>query len=164
MQYIFFLLVLITISACEKKQIDLQVGQDIPEFSLYTPDQRKISIDSFKEKYLLIHFWADWCSQCRAEFPKLEQSYQNFNTENFEIIGINVGQSAAHVSGFIEHYKLTFPMVMDKDLKISKMYGVRGLPTNYFIDNEGKLYKIIIGWVDREQISKILEEMKNAIN
>ncbi len=161
MKYINFLLVLFIINTCEKTQTVLQVGQNIPKFSLYTPQKEKISLNNYRGKFLLLHFWADWCYQCRAEFPKLEKSYKEFRTQNFEIIGINAGQSADHVSDFINHYKLSFPMIMDEDLKISKKYGVTGLPTNYFINKKGKLYKIIIGWVDRRQIGKIIREMKN---
>ena len=77
------------------------------------------------------------------------------------VIAVNAGQSAEHVRDFIENYHLTFPMVMDEDLQVSKKYGVTGLPTNFFIDDKGIVYKVIIGWVDMEQIKKILKEMKH---
>jgi peroxiredoxin len=100
--------------SCTKSQNRLKAGQNAPDFSLYTPEKEKISIKNYNGKYLLIHFWADWCSQCRAEFPKLENSYQKMHNQNFEIIGINAGQSAEHVSEFVKYYNLTFPMVLDE--------------------------------------------------
>ncbi len=155
---LFFVLILFS---CNNDKQRIKVGQHAPDFSLYTPEREKISTKKYYGKYLLIHFWADWCSQCRAEFPKLEESYRNLRDRNFEIVAVNVGQSAGHVREFIKRYHISFPMVMDGDLRMSKIYGVTGLPTNYFINDKGIIFKIIIGWVNEQQILKILEEMKN---
>ena len=164
MRYLSLILIFVFLISCTNSKSRLRAGQKAPDFSLYTPQKEKISIKNYQGKYLLIHFWADWCSQCRAEFPKLENSYQYLKNQKFEIIAVNAGQSAEHVRDFIEFYNITFPMVMDEDLKVSKQYSVAGLPTNYFIDDKGTVFKIIIGWVNQEQIIKILGEMKNEVH
>ncbi len=106
-----------------------------------------------------MHFWADWCADCRAEFPKLQDAYMQLKDENFEILAINVGQSKEHVQSFIDNYNLTFPMVMDSNAEIAELYHIKGLPTNYFINADLTVHKIVIGWVNEKQIRKILSDI-----
>lgn len=149
---LFFLLV---ISCSLKKEIP-EVGQAVPFFTTSDYSGNSFDITEFRGKHLLIHFWADWCAECRAEFPKLEKAYQKYKQNNFEIVAINVAQSEKHVQSFVEEFGLTFPMLLDEESEIAKMFGIRGLPTNYFVDTDLTIKKIIIGWVDEKQIEQAL--------
>jgi thiol-disulfide isomerase/thioredoxin len=46
-----------------------------PEFSLNTPDGKKISLKDFRGKVVLLNFWASWCVPCREEMPAMEKLY-----------------------------------------------------------------------------------------
>jgi len=134
------------------------VGQPVPLFSTSDYSGKSFELTAYRGKHLLIHFWADWCAECRAEFPKLEKAYQKHKENNFEIIAINVAQSEKHVRSFVEEFGLTFPMLMDEQSEIARMFGIRGLPTNYFVDTDMTIKKIIIGWVDEKQIEQVLNQ------
>jgi peroxiredoxin len=143
---------------CSSPRITIEEGDIAPEFQAVNTVGKSFSLSYFKDKKILIHFWADWCAECRAEFPKLEKSYQKYKDNNFEIIGVNVGQSKKHVQSFVDEFNLTFPMLMDEQSAIAKQYGIRGLPTNFFLDENMVVTKIIIGWVDEKQISQIINK------
>ena len=49
-------------------------------------------------------------------------------------------------------------MLLDEQSEIAKQYGIRGLPTNFFLDENMMVRKIIIGWVDERQINQILNK------
>lgn len=144
--------------SCSSPRNIVEEGDSAPEFKAENINGESFSIANAKGKKILIHFWADWCSECRAEFPKLEKAYQKHKNDNFEIIAINVGQSKKHVESFVIEFKLTFPMLLDEDLKIAAQYGLRGLPTNFFVDEKLVITKMIIGWVDEKQIDQIINK------
>lgn len=153
-----FILILFLIIhvACSQNKASLNVGDRAPLFTTNDSRDSTFKLEDFKGRKLLIHFWADWCAECRAEFPKLEAAYQK-NKENFEILAINVAQSEEHVESFVKEFNLTFPMLLDKNSEIAARYGIRGLPTNYFINRDLKIEKIIIGWVDEKQINQAIK-------
>lgn len=156
---LLFFISLILQAGCSKKEAKLLIGQAAIEFNAPTPAGDMVSLKDFNGKIILVHFWADWCSNCRAEFPKLESAYKNLGEQNFEIVAVNVAQSKNHVVSFVDTYGLTFPMLLDPQAVIAKLYGIKGLPTNIFINSKFKIVKVIIGWVDEEQIRQILKQI-----
>jgi peroxiredoxin len=144
---------------CSRHKHSVDQGDEAPVFSTTDYSGATLSLESLRGKRILLHFWADWCSECRAEFPKLESVYQDLKDKNFEIIAVNVGQSQDHVTSFVKEYKLTFPMLVDEQSVIAKQYGIRGLPTNFFINPDLTVHKMIIGWVDEKQVLQNINEM-----
>ena len=156
--YAIFLLSFYLCLSCSSPRNTLEEGDISPEFQTINAAGESFFISNYKGKKILIHFWADWCAECRAEFPKLEKAYQKYGKDNFEIIAVNVGQSKKHVESFVDEFQLTFPMLLDENSKIAKEYGIRGLPTNFFVDENRVIKKIIIGWVDEKQINQIINK------
>ena len=154
-----FLTVFVLLASCSREKSRLKPGDTAPLFDAPGADGNKVSLNHYAGKVILLHFWADWCTECRAEFPKLQNAYTNLNDQNFEIIAVNVGQSKEHVQSFIDNYHLTFPMILDENTRIARLYHIKGLPTNYFIKPDLTLYKIVIGWVNEKQIHKILLDL-----
>jgi peroxiredoxin len=157
-KFLTFGFILFICISCVSQKETAEVGQPAPLFSTSDYSGRSFDLADYQGKQLLIHFWADWCAECRAEFPKLEKAYQKHKDNNFEILAVNVAQSEKHVRSFVEEFGLTFPMLMDEKSEIAKMFGIRGLPTNYFVDADMTIKKIIIGWVDEKQIEQVLNQ------
>ncbi len=152
---------IVTLLSCSEKSAYLVKGDAVPDIEFLAVDGETLTFNEYKGKTILIHFWADWCSECRAEFPKLEQAYQKYKKDGFEILAVNVAQSKSHVQSFKDEFGLNFPMLMDENSSVAKKFGIRGLPTNYFIGKEGRVERVIIGWVDEEQISLVLNNINS---
>ncbi|TFG99036.1 MAG: TlpA family protein disulfide reductase, partial [Calditrichales bacterium] len=56
-------------------------------------------------------------------------------------------------------FGLTFPLLVDEKIAVAGLYKVTGLPTTFFIDRNGMIFKKHIGWLDEAQILKIFENM-----
>ena len=80
--------------------------------------------------------------------------------DNFEILAVNSGQSKNHVKDIQESYKLTYPLLVDKEAKTATAYGVAGLPSSYFVDKTGKIVKVHVGWAETEDIISIVEALR----
>ena len=156
---IFGFIIFLMIVACEKKENPL-VGQIAFDFSLMNVDGQQQKLNDFKGQKIMLHFWADWCASCREEFYTLQNVYDTIKDKNATIIGVNVGQEKEHVKELIDEYDVTFPMLRDEDKKIADKYHVVGLPMNYFITKSGKIHKVVTGWMDKDKIMEIIEEME----
>jgi thiol-disulfide isomerase/thioredoxin len=116
-----------------------------PEFSQTDTSGRSISLSSFRNKYLLIDFWAGWCMPCRAENPHLIKVYQQFRSKGLEILGVSLDGERKRWTDAIIHDKLSWPQVSDLEIfdnAVAKQYGIISIPQNVLIGPDGK----IIAW------------------
>jgi peroxiredoxin len=85
---------------------------------------------------VVINFWrTDW-TECREEFPYLQEIYQT-ESPPLVLLTINQGESLAEVTDFIEDNNYSFPVLLDTDYAVSLYYGIFGIPITYFIDKDG---------------------------
>ena len=155
---IICLIIVFVFCSCKKKENPL-IGQPAYDFVLKDVTEQSKKLSDYKNQKLMLHFWADWCASCREEFFTLENINQALKLQHATIVGINVGQTKEHVKELIDEYGVTFPMLRDESKEISEKYSVRGLPMNYFITTSGKIHKVITGWMDKDKILQIMQEM-----
>jgi len=161
MKYLKACLIVLTVIGlgCEQHQEVQDLGQ-AKLFELYDTDSVSYALKNYKGKLVLVHFWADWCSHCRQEFPKIQMAYEKLKSQGIEILAVNAGQTREHVLEIKMSYNLTFPLLVDERAKIAEVYGVTGLPTSFIIDGTGEIREKHIGWLEEEQIVEIFEKLK----
>ena len=164
-----FLLVLL-LPGCGNK---IEVGKKAPDFTVTDLQGNSVHLSDFRGKLIFLHFWADWCSQCRAEFPRIEKAYEALkNDTSFVILSVNAGQSKYHVEDFKEEFGIQFPMLVDEYARAAKLYNIKGLPTTLIIDPNGTIVDIHVGWITekyiydgvRRYLGKKIGEKGNALS
>jgi peroxiredoxin len=110
-----------------------------PDFSLQTPDGETVTLAALRGKVVLLNFWATWCPPCKAEMPDLNNLHRKYAAEHdFVVLGVDFEEDAETVQPFLQQYRLIFPVVLDRDGRVTtKLFGVRPLPTTFIIDREG---------------------------
>ncbi|AKH19250.1 TlpA disulfide reductase family protein [Sedimenticola thiotaurini] len=134
----------------------------VADFTLPGIDGNQQRLKDLQGKYVLVNFWAVWCGPCRAEMPSLDRAYQQLKGDQFELLAIHAGPSMEHAQGYAEELKLTFPIVVDEDLELTS-WGVRGLPTTFLIDPEGRIVAEAVGervWDDAAMLKVIRDYME----
>ena len=132
-------------------------------FNLSSIDGKSVSLESFKGKFVLLNFWATWCAPCRKEMPSMNNLHRQLSSKGLEVVGIHVGPSLAGVKKFLTDIPVDFTILIDKDMGLSS-YGVRGLPTTYLINPEGKLIYSATGereWDSPEVIEFLIDVIDN---
>jgi peroxiredoxin len=162
MKYLSVFMIACTISflSCSQKNDEQELG-NAKQFKLYDTDSVSYSLKNYRNNLVLVHFWADWCSHCRQEFPKIQKAYETLKPLGYEILAINAGQSKEHVFEIKTTYGLTFPLLVDEEAKTAEIYGVTGLPTSFFIDGKGKIREKHIGWLDEKQILENFKKLQD---
>ena len=110
-----------------------------PGFSLQSRAGDTVSLDKLKGQVVMINFWASWCGPCRTEMPLLDQMYKRYSPLGFTLIGVNVEPDSKDAEKLLASVPVTFPVLFDKESKISKLYDVDAMPSSVFIDRKGNV-------------------------
>jgi cytochrome c biogenesis protein CcmG, thiol:disulfide interchange protein DsbE len=127
--------------------LTLQAGSTAPDFTLSTPQGQGITLSELRGKAVLINLWATWCPPCEQEMPTIQKLYREYRDQDFVVLAVNVTaqDNPLNILPFIERYGLTFPILLDETGQVSAVYGLRSLPTSYFIGRDGTIREIVIG-------------------
>jgi len=117
-----------------------------PQFTLASKAGSDISLSQYKGQVVMINFWASWCGPCRQEMPLLESIYKKYNRMGFTMIGVNVEPDSKAADEWLKATPVSFPILYDRDSKVSKLYNVAGMPSTVIIDRNGNLRKLHRGY------------------
>ena len=125
-------------------------GHFAPDFALRTLEGNTVRLSEFRgQKVVLINFWATWCPPCRLEMPTMQQVYSEYKGKGFEILAVNIEPDAKQaINDFMKELRLTFPVALDSDMKVSRKFRLIGLPVSILIDRQGIIRAKDIGYHD----------------
>lgn len=118
------------------------VGNEAPNFVADDTEGNAVEFSNHigKSKYLLLDFWASWCGPCRRENPNIVKAYEEYKDKGFDIFAISLDSSRDSWLAAIEKDGLVWTNVSDLllwDSEPAKLYGVRAIPSNFLIDENG---------------------------
>ena len=110
-----------------------------PQFTLDARGGSQVNLAQYKGQVVMINFWASWCGPCRQEMPLLEDIYRKYNKLGFTLLGVNVEPDSKAADDWLKQTPVSFPILYDKNSKVSQMYDVSGMPSTVIIDRKGNL-------------------------
>ena len=155
------------------------VGATAPDFRLATLDGDSTSLTDYRDRVVLLNFWATWCPPCIREMPAMERVHQDLEARGFTVLAVSVDALAGStdaagrpggdevsagraevVRGFVEDLDLSFPILLDPHGRAEGNFDVAGLPTSYLIGRDGTIEARIVGareWDSAEYRKRILD-------
>ena len=123
-------------------------------------NNKSVSLSQFKNRWLLVNFWATWCAPCREEIPELNELFKN--NKDVHLIAIAIDEIGA-VNKFLTKTPINYESLISNDIKgveISKSLGNdRGvLPFTVLIKPNGKIQEVFFGKLDMESLNKHLKD------
>ena len=104
----------------------------------------------------VINFWATWCPPCRAEFPEMDQ-FAKAHKDRVAFYALNVQESGDKVQGFLQDNGYTLPVLLDRDGRAARLYGVRAIPTTVILDEKGHVLLRQEGMATARQLEEALK-------
>jgi len=102
----------------------------------------------YRGKVVLVNFWATWCEPCREEMPSIDRLRTILKDRPFVVLAVNVGESARIAGDFAQKVPVGFPLLLDRDAKVTKAWGARILPATYVVGADGRLAYSYLGALD----------------
>ncbi|MFA6542277.1 MAG: TlpA disulfide reductase family protein [Bacteroidota bacterium] len=137
--------------------------QGTPNFTWKDSSGKVVSFSEFsKGKPVLVNFWATWCGPCVREIPDLVALNQEYASKGAVILGISADRDADAldlVSGFASEKQMQYQIVIDDGTLEEAFGGLRGYPTTFYVDKEGKIVKKLVGLQSKETFSKELDAL-----
>lgn len=144
------------------RSVDLKIGDHAIDFTLPDINGNQITFSSFKNKYILLEFWASWCGPCRKENPNLLEAYRKYQKEGFDILGVSLDEQKSLWESTILSDTLIWTTVCDLKGNLGEVpltYRVDGIPTNYLIDPHGIIIDIDLrGSALNDKLKKIFKK------
>ncbi|MBU7592800.1 thiol-disulfide oxidoreductase ResA [Metabacillus halosaccharovorans] len=137
----------------------VQAKQEAPNFVLPTLDGGTIKLSDLRGKAVLINFWGSWCEPCKREMPAIQDAYDQYKNQNFEVVTVNIREAQLTASSFINSNNLSLPVAMDKNGQVYDAYDVYSLPASFFLNPDGTVSKIYVGEMTRENLDKWVNEV-----
>ena len=121
----------------------------------------KINIKNFKEKIVLLNFWATWCEPCKEEMPSLDRLQNNPKLNNLKIFVINISrENLEKVNNFFNELNIkNLEPYFDAPTTLAKKLSLRGVPTSVLFNGDSKEFARIIGSIDFDDL-KFIEWLK----
>lgn len=115
------------------------------DFGLPSLAGNEASLSDYEGQFVFLNFWATWCPPCREEMPSMEVMHHELSDLPFRILAIDVQEQRDTVASFVDEMGYSFPILLDESGRVAANYGVRGIPTTYFISPEGTVLGMLVG-------------------
>ncbi|MCW8908093.1 MAG: TlpA family protein disulfide reductase [Sedimenticola sp.] len=132
--FFLFLLISAASSAVEMVLPDLQ-GRDR-------------SLSEFRGKWVLVNFWATWCSPCIEEMPELNYFHQRHQAGDAVVLGVNMEDlPLARLQRFVDKWSINYPVLLAPADGLTSLGRVSALPTSILISPQGEVVERKVGGI-----------------
>ena len=137
----------------------------IPDFTLPNLDGNPWRAEEWRDRILVINFWATWCPPCLKEMPMFIRLQEQFADKGVLFVGIAIDDREA-VRNFVDTHGIEFPILLgeDKALELSTRLGDRfnSLPYTVVADYGGKILLRQAGEMKESRLRPLLEQLTHT--
>lgn len=121
-------------------------GKPAPDFQVTTLDGTPIQLSALRGKRVIVDVWATWCPPCRMEIPHFNDLASELGPDQLVILGVS-SEDAETIRDFMSSTPVNYLVATDPGLP-SPFGDVTALPTTFFIDRNGIIDAVLIGYHD----------------
>ncbi len=138
----------------------LKIGATAPDFTTQTLDGKDVKLSDYRGKVVILDFWATWCGPCMAAMPHTQEVAAQYKDQGVVVLGSCTSDTRDKFEDWVRRNQEKYPDIVwshdpaerKPERASNKLYGVRGIPTQFIIDREGKVVDIVIGYMKGEVI------------
>src|SRR5438132_10232507 len=130
-------------------------------------DDQRARLSDYLGKVVVLDFYATWCEPCRDETPHLVQMQSQYESQGFQIVGLNVGgdDDREEVPGFAKDFQIQYPLGFpDDELVDTYLKDNQNIPQTFVFDRDGQLVKRFIGYdkQDGRELDRIVQQVLSS--
>ncbi len=151
------------ISELLQNQVEIESFLE-PKISIVSSNNEHVTIKSFRGKFILMYFFATWCSSCSEELKaldKLKDSINFLDIDDFIIIPVSEDyKDSRHIQAYYERLKIkNLNFYLDLNKQAMGLLNVKNMPTTVLIDHRGHIFTKIdknVNWYKKDIVTDIL--------
>lgn len=103
-------------------------------------------------KVVYLDFWASWCAPCRQSFPWMNELKNKFDSDQFVVVSVNLDANKKLADKFLSQTPANFRIVYDPKGNLASELKLKGMPSSFLINVEGKIVSAHVGFTEKKKI------------
>jgi cytochrome c biogenesis protein CcmG/thiol:disulfide interchange protein DsbE len=138
----------------------------LPAVALTDSNGAPVNLAVYKDRVVLLDFWATWCTGCKQEIPWFMEFQDKYKKSGLTVVGASLDDDGwKSVTPYLRDHKINYPIVLGT-FESAKQFGVdKGMPVSVLVDRAGKIADVHPGMVDKaafeREIQTLLRETPN---
>lgn len=154
-----------TLSGERNNVITLNPPQSAPEWTLpaIQNSDGELSMSDFRGQITYVDFWASWCGPCRLSLPALNELKDQFKDRPVQFLAVSIDVVEEDAWDFLSRYSVDYPVVIDTDGDIARLFEVNGMPSGFLVDAKGMVREVHVGYKRGDEL-KLAESIKKMLS
>ena len=118
------------------------IGKPVPDFSATDLDGKPISLQQYREKVVLLDFWAVWNGFCVGDILNVKKIYDTYKDRGFEVIGVSLDTDETKLRNYLKENDIPWRQIfsgLERQCPLVKQYDVKSVPARWLIGRDGTL-------------------------
>ena len=137
----------------------IEISGPMPTLSGHAVAGPDVDPSIYRDRVVVVNFWASWCPPCRREQPWLQRIQRDYGRDGVQVVGVDHRDGLADARSFVERFGVPYPSVWDPSGDLAPRFGVPYLPTTIIVDRSGELRYRLIGEQDEYTVRSLVEEV-----
>jgi len=127
------------------------------DFTLQRIKGEEVSLSEFRGKWLVLNYWATWCTPCRKEIPELSALHEA--RDDVVVLGLAFEDTEMETfDTFLEEFQPAYPLLLVDVYAPPEPFGApKALPTTIILNPDGYAVKTFLGPVTREDLESFID-------
>jgi cytochrome c biogenesis protein CcmG/thiol:disulfide interchange protein DsbE len=134
------------------------VGQAAPDFTGVELDGSTFRMANQRGQWVLVNFFATWCTPCRLEDPQIQQFIDSHEGEPVQVVSVAFSDDADSIRDYWVKERNTWPVISSDTGLIALDYGVTKVPESYMVAPSGLVVAGFFGGVTAAGLDKVINE------
>ncbi|MDA0834198.1 MAG: thioredoxin-like domain-containing protein [Planctomycetota bacterium] len=107
-----------------------------------TLNGEKFSMSQLEGRVVLVIYWATWCQPCTEDLPQIRALYEQYRSQGFEIVGVNLDTEPDLIAPYLKEYRVPWVQLFEEgglDSPLASQFGIISVPTMFLVGRDGKV-------------------------